>query len=95
MYAGNVMEYADVNTLFSAPRHPYTQGLMASVPVIGKKTQAGKLQTIPGVVPSLFNLPRGCKFNDRCPDAFDDCFEIAPEMYEPEKNHRVRCLKYA
>ncbi len=95
MYAGKVMEYADVNTLFSAPRHPYTQGLMASVPVIGKKTQAGKLQTIPGVVPSLFNLPRGCKFNDRCPDAFDDCFEIAPEMYEPEKNHRVRCLKYA
>ncbi len=95
MYAGKMVEYADVQTLFAAPKHPYTVGLMASIPVLGHKTDAGRLSTIRGTVPSLFNLPEGCKFSDRCPDVFDDCRRINPEMYTVGANHIARCLKYA
>ena len=95
MYAGKMMEYTDVQTIFSNPRHPYTIGLMESIPVIGRETMGGRLKTISGVVPSLFNLPEGCLFSDRCPDAFDECHRIRPEMVTVNKNHRVRCLKYA
>ncbi|MEA2014227.1 MAG: ABC transporter ATP-binding protein [Thermodesulfobacteriota bacterium] len=95
MYAGKIMEFADVRSLFADPRHPYTVGLMESIPVIGRETVGGRLKTISGVVPSLCNLPQGCLFSDRCPDAFGDCHRIIPEMVEVNKNHRVRCLKYA
>ncbi len=95
MYAGRVMEYADVKKLFSDPRHPYTIGLMQSIPVLGRKIEQERLTTISGVVPSLFNLPTGCLFSDRCPDVFGDCTQIAPERYNVEENHIVRCLKYA
>jgi len=95
MYAGKMMEYADVETLFADPKHPYTVGLMQSIPVLGRKTKDGRLSTIKGVVPSLFSLPDGCLFSDRCPDVFDDCRRIEPDMYDVGDNHTARCLKYA
>jgi peptide/nickel transport system ATP-binding protein/oligopeptide transport system ATP-binding protein len=94
MYAGKRMEFTDVNTLFSNPKHPYTVGLLESIPILGRKTQDGKLSTISGMVPSLYNLPGGCLFSDRCPDVFNDCRKIEPEMYQVGQNHIVRCLKY-
>jgi peptide/nickel transport system ATP-binding protein len=94
MYAGHMVEYADVKTLFTAPKHPYTVGLMESIPVLGHKTAAGRLSTIKGVVPSLFDLPQGCLFSDRCPDVFDDCRQTAPQMVPVGPNHMARCLKY-
>ncbi len=94
MYAGRVMEYADVGPLFAAPKHPYTVGLMRSIPVLGHKTPEGRLYAIAGIVPSLFNLPTGCLFSDRCPDVFEDCRHIEPEMYSVGDNHLARCLKY-
>ena len=94
MYAGRVMEYADVDDLFSTPKHPYTVGLMRSIPVLGHKTQEGRLNAISGIVPSLFNLPNGCLFSDRCPDVFNDCRHIEPDMFSVGDNHYARCLKY-
>ena len=95
MYAGKMMEYTDVKTLFATPKHPYTVALMESIPVLGHKTSDGRLSTISGMVPSLFNLPSGCLFSDRCPDVFDDCRKIEPQMYSIGENHIARCLKYA
>lgn len=95
MYAGKMMEYTDVKTLFASPKHPYTVALMESIPILGRKTSDGRLSTISGVVPSLFNLPSGCLFSDRCPDVFDDCRKIEPQMYSIGENHIARCLKYA
>jgi peptide/nickel transport system ATP-binding protein/oligopeptide transport system ATP-binding protein len=95
MYAGKVMEYTDVKSLYADPKNPYTIGLLQSIPVLGSKTKGHRLETISGVVPSLFNLPAGCLFSDRCPAVFDDCRRVAPEMYRVGKNHLVRCLKYA
>ena len=93
MYAGKVVEYTDVNTLFANPKHPYTVGLLQSIPVIGRN--AGKrLNTINGMVPSLLNLPSGCMFNDRCPDVFSDCRQVEPEMVAAGPHHVARCLKY-
>jgi peptide/nickel transport system ATP-binding protein/oligopeptide transport system ATP-binding protein len=95
MYAGRRMEFADVRTVFSNPKHPYTVALLESIPILGRKTQDGKLSTISGIVPSLFELPDGCLFSDRCPDVFSDCRKIEPEMYTVGQNHIARCLKYA
>ncbi len=95
MYAGKRVEFADVNTIFSNPKHPYTVGLLESIPTVGRKTSDGKLSTISGTVPSLFNLPSGCLFSDRCPDVFDDCRKVEPKMYNAGENHIARCLKYA
>ena len=95
MYIGKVMEYTDVKTIFSNPKHPYTVGLLDSIPVLGRETEGGRLKTINGIVPSLFNLPEGCLFSDRCPDVFEDCYKVKPEVYTVGENHTVRCLKYA
>ena len=95
MYAGKRVEFAEVKTLFSNPKHPYTVGLLESIPSVGRKTSDGKLSTISGTVPSLYNLPDGCLFSDRCPDVFDDCRKIEPNMYNVGENHIARCLKYA
>jgi oligopeptide/dipeptide ABC transporter ATP-binding protein len=95
MYAGRVMEYADANALYLNPKHPYTIGLLESIPVLGRKKKTKHLTTISGVVPSLFNLPEGCLFSDRCPDVFTDCKKITPQRCELENHHIVRCLKYA
>ena len=95
MYAGKVVEYAEVKTIFSDPKHPYTVGLLRSIPVIGRQRQQERLSTIPGTVPSLYNLPPGCLFSDRCPDVFGDCRQTRPDMVTVGKNHVARCLKYA
>jgi oligopeptide/dipeptide ABC transporter ATP-binding protein len=95
MYAGKVMEYTDVKALFAEPKHPYTVGLLQSIPVLGRGQRDQKLNAISGVVPSLLNLPSGCLFSDRCPDVFADCRTIEPHMYQVGKNHTARCLKYA
>ncbi|MCU0603763.1 MAG: ABC transporter ATP-binding protein [Desulfobacterales bacterium] len=95
MYAGRMMEYADAKTLYADPKNPYTVGLLESIPVLGKNSGGGRLKTIPGVVPSLLQLPEGCLFSDRCPDVFDDCRRVAPAMVPVGANHFARCLKYA
>lgn len=94
MYAGKVMEYTDAETLFAEPKHPYTVGLLQSIPVLGRGRRDQKLNAIKGVVPSLLNLPSGCLFSDRCPDVFADCRDLEPQMFGVGENHFVRCLKY-
>lgn len=89
MYAGLIVEYADVNTLFENPLHPYTEGLMAAIPVLGEVRET--LAVIPGTVPDLINLPPGCKFSPRCPYVKEICTKEDPVLVEVEPNHQVRC----
>ena len=95
MYAGKVMEEADVNTLFAEPKHPYTVGLMSSIPVLGREKKRRRLSTIPGVVPSLFKLSEGCLFNERCTEAREECRRIEPPIINLGNGHMVRCHNYA
>ncbi len=94
MYTGRVVEHATVKELFKNPLHPYTQGLMRSVPGRGEGNGKKRLEAIPGVVPSLLALPLGCKFNTRCPHSFDRCFREEPPLAAPEGGHPVRCWLY-
>jgi oligopeptide/dipeptide ABC transporter ATP-binding protein len=93
MYMGRIVEEADVADIFGAPLHPYTRGLMESIPRIGKKSRGAKqpLKEIKGVVPSLLKLPPGCKFSDRCGHVMDVCLQKEPELTLVAKNHRCRC----
>jgi oligopeptide/dipeptide ABC transporter ATP-binding protein len=93
MYAGKIVEEAQTKTLFGNPQHPYTMGLLKSIPVLGDKIRRGKvrLNEIPGVVPSLYELPSGCKFSTRCPFVMDICKEKEPELKEIEKGHFSSC----
>jgi len=95
MYAGKVMEEADVDTLFASPKHPYTVGLMTSIPVLGQEKKRRRLSTIPGVVPSLFKLSEGCLFHERCSEAREECRRIEPSIINLGNGHRVRCHHYA
>lgn len=88
MYAGRVVEKADVYTIFKHPKHPYTVGLLASVP--GTHHQGSRLQTIPGLVPNLLNLPTGCRFQDRCSRITDRCKQIEPDL-TGINSHLFRC----
>ena len=94
MYAGKMMEAADVKTLFAEPKHPYTVGLMNSIPILGLRKKQRRLSTIAGVVPSLFKLPQGCLFNERCSMVMKECTTVEPPMIELGNGHIVRCLKY-
>ncbi len=95
MYTGQIVEYAAVNDLFSTPLHPYTKGLMESIPRIDDiPGQDGYLKAIAGVVPSLYNLPNGCTFQDRCPDVMEICRENEPELKENSPGHKVHCWLY-
>lgn len=89
MYAGKIVEYADVETLYGNPKHPYTWGLMHSIPHIEKDLD--RLEAIPGNVPNPLNFPTGCKYNTRCPFATDKCREDEPEIEEIEEGHYVSC----
>lgn len=91
MYAGKIMEQAETFELFDHKAHPYTEGLMASIPRIGKNEE--KLKTIPGVVPNLLKLPQGCAFCNRCEYADEKCFAEKPEMRNLTKSHAIRCFK--
>jgi peptide/nickel transport system ATP-binding protein/oligopeptide transport system ATP-binding protein len=92
MYTGKIVEYADVIELFDNPKHPYTLGLMDSIPRMDIPVAEDKmLRTIPGVVPSLLDLPPGCPFQARCPEAFDKCARENPSLVERGTGHLVRC----
>jgi oligopeptide/dipeptide ABC transporter ATP-binding protein len=96
MYAGEIVEQAEVNELFETPLHPYTEGLIASIPILGDVRE--RLEVIPGSVPNLINLPPGCRFAPRCRARVDHelqiCEEIEPTLTEPLEGHSVRCWLY-
>jgi oligopeptide/dipeptide ABC transporter ATP-binding protein len=92
MYAGKIMEEAPVRDLFKDPRHPYTYGLLGSVPVIGRgKRPSRRLQEIPGMVPNPLHMPAGCRFNPRCPQAMPRCCNEPPPMIPLGEHRRVSC----
>jgi oligopeptide/dipeptide ABC transporter ATP-binding protein len=93
MYAGQVIEEGPAMDLFKEPLHPYTQGLLGSIPVLGRKFETGRrvLVEIPGLVPSLFAMPSGCRFNPRCPMVMEVCREKEPPMVRPDEQRRVLC----
>lgn len=89
MYSGFIVEYGDINKLFRTPYHPYTRGLIASVPVVGKKREV--LDVIPGMVPNLIYPPSGCRFHPRCQYCFEPCDSKIPKSIEVESNYFVAC----
>ncbi len=96
MYAGEIVEQADINSLFDQPLHPYTQGLIGSIPVLGQIKE--RLDVIPGAVPNLINLPAGCRFAPRCAArekfGLKICMGIKPDLTEVTGGHQVRCWLY-
>jgi oligopeptide/dipeptide ABC transporter ATP-binding protein len=101
MYAGKVVEQGPVAEIFKNPRHPYTQGLLNSIPTLSKdptgKVKKKRLETIAGIVPSLLDLPKGCRFQDRCPHVIDACRPTEPELrvIKPDDHlpHAIRCIR--
>lgn len=92
MYAGKVMEQAETFELFEHTEHPYTAGLLKSIPRLDEKVD--RLYTIEGVVPNLLHLPAGCNFCTRCKEASERCFMEKPCLYQTRDGHGVRCFKY-
>ncbi|MBK7317575.1 MAG: ABC transporter ATP-binding protein [Anaerolineales bacterium] len=96
MYAGEIVEQAEVNSLFEQPLHPYTQGLIGSIPILGQIKE--RLDVIPGSVPNLVNLPAGCRFAPRCTArekfGLKICTETKPELTDSAPGHKVRCWLY-
>lgn len=90
MYAGRIVELAPVKEIYKTPLHPYTQGLLKSIPKLGQR--GIELQEIPGSVPKLTQLPVGCKFADRCPHHQEICDEAEPELKEVQSGHYARCI---
>ncbi len=96
MYAGKIVEEGDTVALFDKPLHPYTQGLMGSIPVLGEAKE--RLEVIPGNVPSLINLQPGCRFASRCGARVEHdleiCTQVEPDLIEFDAGHKVRCWLY-
>lgn len=92
MYAGNIVEEAPIKELFTHPQHPYTEGLIASVPRLGKRLR--RLPSIPGSVPDLSVMPEGCRFAPRCKYAQDSCKQKLPELKTVSKGHLCACPFY-
>jgi oligopeptide/dipeptide ABC transporter ATP-binding protein len=96
MYAGEIVEATDVVSLFRDPLHPYTRGLIGSIPVLGDERE--ELSVIPGNVPNLINLPEGCRFAPRClariEEGIDNAFEDHPALLPVASGHEVRCWIY-
>jgi peptide/nickel transport system ATP-binding protein len=92
MYAGKVVEEADVLEIFENPKHPYTKGLLNSVPKLGRKTN--RLESIPGNVPTPANMPQGCKFAPRCSQVMDICKVQDPDLLQIADGHQCRCFLY-
>jgi len=93
MYAGKIIEEAPTRTIFKTPLHPYSQGLLQSMPRLGDKVRLGRvrLEEIPGVVPSLYELPAGCRFSTRCSHAMEICRKEEPDLEEIDQRHFCRC----
>jgi len=91
MYAGEIVEYAPVDALFAAPQHPYTIGLLGSIPRLDAKTE--ELAAIEGMVPSLTELPAGCRFAPRCPFARERCRQASPPLAVVGLGRRSRCIR--
>ncbi|MFF2446179.1 ABC transporter ATP-binding protein [Neobacillus sp. NPDC058068] len=93
MYAGRIVERADVDTLFHNPKHPYTTLLLGAIPKMDEQEE--RLSSIQGIVPSLTNMPKvGCRFAHRCPKAMPECFTVTPVLGDVEQDHEVACLLY-
>lgn len=92
MYAGEVVEYGSARSIFKNGMHPYTMGLLESIPRLDQDTD--QLNTIDGTVPSLSQMPKGCRFSNRCSLCMDRCKEETPELRELEEGHQVRCFLY-
>jgi oligopeptide/dipeptide ABC transporter ATP-binding protein len=90
MYGGKIQEVGDVFSIFQKPKHPYTKGLLSSLPDPYKEAHR-VLQAIPGIIPHILELPKGCKFCTRCTEVMDKCWTEEPELKEIEKNRWVRC----
>jgi peptide/nickel transport system ATP-binding protein len=90
MYAGQIVEHTDVMSIFDEPLHPYAEGLLAAIPVLGVVQE--ELAVIPGSVPNLIKLPPGCKFAPRCPYAKEVCVQREPQLVEYKPGHKVRCF---
>ena len=90
MYAGKIVERSNTRTIFNHPMHPYTVGLLNSLPGVGALKKK-RLDAIPGVVPSPLRLPSGCRFRDRCPRAAEMCAQVEPQLVENETGHTVAC----
>ncbi|WP_017729651.1 ABC transporter ATP-binding protein [Halalkalibacterium ligniniphilum] len=95
MYCGKVVEYADVKTLFKNPRHPYTVGLLNSLPRHDQDTEDEELYVIKGSVPNPAELPKGCRFAPRCPFASEICKERLPDLEQDELGNQIRCWIYS
>jgi peptide/nickel transport system ATP-binding protein len=97
MYAGRIVEQGAVRDIFKNPRHPYTRGLLNSIPTLAHdptgKPRKKRLETIPGIVPNLLELPRGCRFQERCTSVGEDCRKDEPELRPVSATHRVRCIR--
>lgn len=93
MYAGEIIEYSDTHTIYNNPLHPYTNGLLQSIPNINLDEQ--KINFIPGNPPNLINLPKGCRFWPRCMKRMEKCKESNPELIEIDKGHMVKCFLYS
>jgi peptide/nickel transport system ATP-binding protein/oligopeptide transport system ATP-binding protein len=94
MYAGRVCETADVRTLFRNPSHPYTRALLESMPRLDRSYAGGsRLPSIPGQPPTAIDLPAGCRFRTRCPEALDECARLLPQPTMLTASHSVACLR--
>src|SRR6185369_8600408 len=92
MYAGRIVERGSVGAVFGTPLHPYTRGLLDSIPQVGARRQR-RLEAIPGVVPDLLHLPSGCRFRDRCTFAIARCAEVDPPLVEHAPGHSAACIR--
>ncbi len=92
MYAGKIVEYGTVEDIFYRPKHQYTKGLLDSIPHFETGQRLKRLPTIKGLVPSMFNLPKGCRFSERCPAAKDDCRAKEPQMTSFGGKHQAACF---
>jgi peptide/nickel transport system ATP-binding protein len=91
MYAGEIVERAAVDELFASPQHPYTVGLLGSIPRLDRR--ASHLATIEGMVPNMARLPAGCRFAARCPFVVDACTNATPQLRELSPGHASRCIR--
>lgn len=92
MYLGKIVEEAPVAELFDHPKHPYTQGLLGSIPKIDEKQEW--LAAIPGTIPNPLEVPAGCRFSNRCPHVMEICHRVSPELLDVGPGHRVACHLY-